>query len=258
MSTFVRHSMFMTGRALRNVSRQPVLVLFTLLQPLVWLLLFGPLFQKVAELPGFGAASYLTHLTPGVIIMTAMFSAGWSGDGFIRDMERGVMDRHLTSPVSRGALISGALAHQVLTTVIQSLIVLVVGLAMGARFDGGIIGVLIVLVAAMLVAIVFAAMSNALALLLRQHEALIGINQFLGFPLVFLSSAMMAPALMPSWVSTVAKANPVEWATVASREALQAGSDWGVIGWQLGWLLGLAIVMSWLATRAFRSYQRSA
>lgn len=257
MNTFIKHSLFMTGRTLRHLIRQPIFVGFTLAQPMIWLLLFGPLFDKVAELPGFAATSYIAHLTPGVIIMTALFTAGWSGDAFIKDMERGVMDRHLTSPVSRGALIVSTLAHQVLVTVVQSLIVLGVGLAMGARFSGGALGLLIVLAAATLVALIFASLSNAAALLLRQHEALIGISQFLGFPLLFLSSAMMAPALMPQWVSAVAKYNPLEWGIVASRGALIANPEWNTILPQLALLLALAGVMGWLAMRAFRVYRRS-
>ena len=257
LPTFFVHSGLLTVRALRTLSRQPMYLAFTLVQPLIWLLLFGQLFKNIAVLPGFGSSSYIEYLTPGVIVMTAMFSAGWAGTSFIEDMNRGVMDRYLTSPVSRGALIAGSLAYQAVTTIIQSLIVLTVGLLAGARFDGGITGVLVVIGCAVLLALTFAALSDAVALLVRQQEALIGVSQFLTLPLTFLSSVMMAAALMPGWVGGVAKFNPVEWAAVASREALSASPDWGIILGRGALLAGLAIVMSWLATRAFRAYQRS-
>ncbi|MFI6028557.1 ABC transporter permease [Amycolatopsis magusensis] len=257
MTTFVSHTGRLTAHALRRLSRQPAYLLFNLIQPMVWLLLFGELFRRVAELPGFGTGDYLSYLTPGVIVMTAMMSAGWAGTSFIEDMDRGVMDRNLTSPVSRGALIAGSLAHQSVVTVIQSLIVFGVGLLAGARYDGGVTGVLVVLACAVLLSIIFGALSDAIALLVRQQEALIGISQFLALPLAFLSSVMMAPSLLPSWVGTVAEYNPVDWAAVAGREALAAAPDWSRVLGHGGLLLALAAVMSWLATRAFRAYQRS-
>jgi ABC-2 type transport system permease protein len=69
---------------------------------------------------------------------------------------------------------------------------------------------------------------------------------------------MMAPELMPDWVGTVATYNPVDWAAVASREALGAHTDWGLVAGRMGLLLALVLLMSWWATRAFRAYQRSA
>jgi len=259
MTTLVAHSGYLTTRALRALLRQPIYIAFTLIQPIIWLLLFGSLFSKIVELPGFGGASYLDYLTPGVVVMTALFASAWSGFGFIQDMERGVMDRMLISPVNRGAMITGALANQAVTTAVQTVIIFGIGLAAGARFDGGIVGVLVTMVAAVLLAVAFAAFSNALALLLRTQEALIGVANFLTLPLSFLSSAIMATALAPDWIQQVAKFNPVDWAATASRMALlSADPDWAGVFGRLGGLLVVAIVLGWLATRAFRTYQRSA
>jgi ABC-2 type transport system permease protein len=257
MLTTLKHTNYLTGRSLRFLQREPVYLAFTLLQPMVWLLLFSQLFERVVDLPGFGDVSYVAYLTPGVIVMTALMSANWAGSSFIDDMQRGVMDRHLTSPVSRVALINGILAYQSVVTIVQSLIVFGVGLLMGARYAGGLVGAAVVLGAATLLAVIFAALSCAMALLLRSQESLIGMFQFLAFPLVFLSSVLMAPSLMPDWVATVAKFNPVDWAAVASREALLASPDWSIVLGRGGLLLALAVVMTWFATRAFRSYQRA-
>jgi ABC-2 type transport system permease protein len=250
------HTRLLTGRSLRTLSRQPAYLLFTLVQPMVWLLLFGQLFRRVADLPGFGGG-YLEYLTPGVVVMTAMMSAGWSGVSIVQDMERGVMDRTLTSPVRRFALVAAGLAHHGLVTVVQSLIMFGTGLLAGARYPGGPAGVLVVLACAVLVALVFAGLSNAVALLVHQQEALIAVAQFLVLPLAFLSSIMMAPSLMPGWVRWVARFNPVDWAAVASREALRASPDWGLVLGRIGLLVALALTMAWLAARACRAYQRS-
>ena len=109
------------------------------------------------------------------------------------------------------------------------------------------------LLAAVLISVIIASLSNALALLLRQQEALIGISQFIVLPLQFLSSALMATSLAPQWVQDAARFNPVDWAVVASRRrcsATRTGRGWAS-------LAALAALMAWLATRAFGAYQRS-
>jgi ABC-2 type transport system permease protein len=257
--TLLQHSAYLTARSTRALWRQPAFAVATLVQPIIWLLLFGALFRSVVELPGFahGGGSYLEFITPGVVVMTALFSSAWAGTVYIEDMDRGVMDRMLASPVRRGAMMIGTLAYQSLTTVFQTLVIFIVAFLAGARFPGGITGVVVTILAAILISVIVASLSNALALLLRQQEALIGISQFVVLPLQFLSSAVMDTELSPEWVQTVARYNPVDWAVVASREALAATPDWGVVGSRAGLLVVLAATMAWLGTRAFGRYQRS-
>lgn len=257
MLATLQHSNYLAGRSMRLLARQPVYLVFTLFQPMVWLLLFSQVFRQVTNVPGFGETSYITFLTPGVIVMTAVMSANWAGTAFIDDMRTGVMDRHLTSPVSRVGLINGALAYWAVVTVVQALIVFGVGALMGARFDGGVLGGVLVIVAATLLALVFAAFSCAMALIVRSQETLIGMSMFLTLPLTFLSSVLMAPSLLPGWVQGIARVNPVNWAAVASRSALSANQDWAVIFSRLGLLLALLVVLVGAAVGAFRSYQRT-
>jgi ABC-2 type transport system permease protein len=258
-ASLLRHAGFLTVRSTRALWRQPAFAIATLVQPIIWLLLFGALFKPVANIPGFAAAhgSYLEFITPGVVVMTALFSSGWAGTVYIEDMNRGVMDRLLASPVRRGAMMIGTLAYQGLTTVIQTLVVVGISQLVGARFPGGVVGVAVTVLSAILISVIIASLSNALALLLRSQEALIGISQFIVLPLQFLSSAIMDTSLSPEWVQTVARYNPVDWAVVAAREALSSGTDWGIVWSRLGLLTALAAVMAWLATRAFGAYQRS-
>src|SRR6266536_3432259 len=250
MTTAISHSYYMTQRSMRAMLRQPAYVAVTLVQPVIWLLLFGALFKAVADIPGFGTSSYVTFLTPGIVVMTALFSSGWSGMGFIEDIDRGVLDRFLVSPVRRVGLMAGSLAYGAVTTV-------VLGVATGARFGGGVAGVAVVVVCAVLLGAAISSLSNALGLLARQRETLIGATQFVMLPLTFLSAAMMQVRLMPAWMQQVARYNPLNWAVEASREALGTGADWGLVGPRVGGLLALAVVCAWLATRAFRAYQHS-
>jgi ABC-2 type transport system permease protein len=258
-SRLVKHSAYLTVRSMRILVRVPAFAIATLVQPIIWLLLFGQLFESVVHLPGFGAGSggYLAFITPGVVVMTALFSSGWAGTVYIEDMNRGVMDRLLVSPVRRGAMMIGTLAYQAMTTVLQTLVVFAVAFVAGARFSGGALGLAITVVAACLISVIVASLSNALALLVRQQEALIAISQFVVLPLQFVSSALFDTKLSPHWVQQVARYNPVDWAVVASRQALSAGTDWGAVLPRLGLLALLATLMAWLATRAFGSYQRS-
>jgi ABC-2 type transport system permease protein len=253
----ITHTGLVLGRFMRASYRQPALIAFTLVQPAIWLLLFGQLFQGVVRIPGFGDSSYIAFLTPGIVMMTALMTSGWSGTSFIQDMERGVMDRLLASPVSRGGLMAGQLLSNATTTLIQTILVFAIGIAAGARYDGGIVGYLVTVVASMLVGTAFGSLSNAVALLTRQQEALIGISQFVSLPLTFMSSIMIDPTVAPHWVNVAARFNPVDWATIAARQSLAADPDWSSVGRHSLYLLAFTLIVGWLSTRAFRTYQRS-
>ena len=256
-ATFVPHTGYLTGRLLRATVRQPAYVVITLVQPMIWLLLFGQLFKRVVEIPGFAGGSYIDFLTPGVVVMTVLFSSGWTGMAYIEDMDRGVMDKFLSSPVSRGAMMASSTVNQAVSTVIQSLVIVAIGILAGARYDGGVPGVLVMLLAAILLAGSFSALSNGMALIVRTRESLIGFSTMLTLPLSFLSSAIMDKETAPEWIQTIAKYNPVDWAVVASRQALSANPDWSAVWIRLAGLAVVAVVTGWIATRAFRSYQRS-
>jgi ABC-2 type transport system permease protein len=151
----------------------------------------------------------------------------------------------------------GTLAYQAITTIIQALIVFGIAYACDARFDGASLGIPMTLLGVVLLTVVFAALSNAMALLTRQQETLIGISQFLSLPLPFLASAIMDTRVSPPWVRHVANYNPVDWVVVISRQTLSASPDWGAVLPRLGAITALAIFMAWIATRAFGTYQRS-
>jgi ABC-2 type transport system permease protein len=96
-----------------------------------------------------------------------------------------------------------------------------------------------------------------MALLARKEETVIAASNFVLLPLTFLSSAFMQRNLVPGWIQTISKYNPVEWTVTAGREALTAQPDWGLVLSRLGLLVALTVVCTWLATRAFRTYQRT-
>jgi len=257
MTHVISDTLFMTQRHFRNLLRQPAWILISLVQPVVWLLLYGALFRRIVEIPGFGAGSYIDFLTPGIVVMTCLFSAGWSGMDLIEDIDRGVVDRFLVSPASRSSLIAGRLVQGALVGVIQSAIIVVLGLIAGAEYPGGIAGITALTLGAVLLGTGVGALSNAVGVLSRRVETMVAVSNFVLLPLTFLSSVFIARALMPEWMQSIAIYNPVEWAVGAGREALASSPDWSVVLTRLGWLALFTFICGWLATAAFRVYQKS-
>lgn len=257
MTALVTDTWLLTQRRLRTLLRQPAFLVITLIQPVIWLFLFGGLFREVVELPGFGAASYLDYLVPGVVVMSAISSNMWAGMTALEEIDRGTLNRFLTTPVRRSAIMNATVVEQAISTALQSAAIVLIGWAAGARYLGGFGGVVVLVVASVLLGTVFSALSNAVGMLVRQRETIIALNTFLLLPLTFLSSAFMAEELMPGWMRNMAAANPVSWALDAGRGALAESPDWGSVLAGGGGLLALAVAAVWLSTRTFRSYQKS-
>lgn len=254
----LKHSYYVMQVHQLTLIRQPIWIVVTLIQPIIWLLLFGALFSSVVQIPGFETTDYKQFLTPGIVVMTALFSSGWSGMSMIEMMNKGILDRLLVTPITRSSVIAGRLMQDATNLAIQSLIVVGLALLVGSTFPGGPLGVLVLVVIGCVLGGAIAGLSNALALVVRKEESLIGMVQFIVLPLTFISSAFMQLDLMPEWMQTVAKFNPVNWAVQAGREAVMSPSiDWSFVLPRLGGLIVLFVVSLWLATRAFRSYQRS-
>jgi ABC-2 type transport system permease protein len=254
-----RDTWFMVGRQARNLMREPIWIVLLLVQPLVWLLLYGQLFKRVTLLPGggFGGASYITFLAPAIVVMNAFFGATWSGMAMITDLDRDVIPRFLATPVTRVALVASQVVRSALTSVIQALIILVIALALGVRIETGFVGWLVVLAAAALVSSAFAGLSQAIALLTRREATMIAVANFIGLPLLFLSSTLISIKQIPHWMQVAARYNPVNWGVDAARQVVLPGTDWASVGAHLGLLLALTVVMGALATWTFRVYQRT-
>jgi ABC-2 type transport system permease protein len=256
--TMLVHTWYLTGRKLHALVRQPWVLAFSVVQPVIWLFLFGALFRKVIDIPGFAyGGSYLDYLVPGVIAMNAMANNMWAGMTMIEEIERGTLNRFLVSPASRVAIMNATVAEQAVSTTVQSLIIVALGLAGGARYYGGAAGVAVMVAASVLVGVVFGALSNVVGMLLRSREAIIGVYTFFMLPLIFLSSAFMQTRLMPGWMQAIASRNPLNWVVQIGRSAVSDHPDWAAIGVRLGGLLALALVCVAVSVVTFRSYQKN-
>lgn len=243
-------------RLLRVTLRMPIFLVFSIVQPFVWLLLFGQLFRSVTTIPGFESSSYVQFLAPGIAIMTSLFGTAYAGMGLLTEIERGVLDRMLATPALRGALVAARLLHAGSQVVFQATIIVVAALAVGARPHGGPAGLLVLLFAASLLGAALAGLSSALALLTRRQELIITLTNFFLLPMIYLSTMIMSRGLMPGWMRSLSRFNPVEWAVVAARNGFE-GRGPGEMMASLGLLVGFALVCGSLATGAFGRYLKT-
>src|ERR1700761_3143237 len=121
LRTTLAHTWFLTGRKLHALVRQPWVLAFSVVQPVIWLFLFGQLFRQVIDIPGFAyGGSYLDYLVPGLIAMNAMSNNMWAGMTMIEEIERGTLNRFLATPASRVGLMNATVAEQAVSTTVQS------------------------------------------------------------------------------------------------------------------------------------------
>lgn len=255
--TTLRHTWFMTVRQARNLIREPIWIVLLLVQPMVWLVLYGQLFRNVTRLGGFGTTSYITFLAPAIVVMNAFFGATWSGMSMITDLDHKVVERFLATPASRLAIVLSQIVRSAITAAIQALVILLVSSALGVRVHTGVLGWLVIVLAAILVNSAFAGISQAIALLTRREATMIAVANFIGLPLLFLSTTMIARSQMPGWMQTAARLNPVDWGVRAAREVVLPGTDWVSVAAHLGLLLALSALTAAWATSTFRAYRRS-
>jgi ABC-2 type transport system permease protein len=257
-TTLLTDTWYLTGRKLHALVRQPWVLAFSVVQPAIWLFLFGELFHKVIDIPGFSyQGSYLAYLVPGVVAMNAMSGNMWAGMSMIEEIERGTLNRFLVTPASRLAIMNASVVEQAVATTVQTLIIVVLGYAGGARYPGGITGIVVLVVAAVGIGVFWGALSNMTGMLLRSREAIIGVYTFFMLPLMFLSSAFIKPGFMPGWMQAIASRNPLNWEVQVGRSVLSANPDWAGVAIRCGGILALALIAIAISATTFRSYAKN-
>lgn len=224
-------------RWLIKTVRNPFIVVSSLLNPIIFLLLFTEVFGQVtggAISRSLGSnVSYVTYLVPAIIIQTALIAASSSGIGLVDDIENGMFEKVLVSPMSRTAVFLGKALSEVVRIIVQVLLILVLGYVLlwldtGGSVDTyiatGLSGALGIVLISIVFAIWFTAFSNIVALVTRDQEStIIGAN-LLQLPLLFVSSAFLPVRILPEWIQVVATVNPITYGVDAAR-ALMLGRD---------------------------------
>ncbi len=216
-------------RALIKLMRRPVVLYFSLLQPAIWLLLFGQIFSKMVDLPGagsmFGTSNYMAFFAPGVIMMTMLFGAGQTGLGLIQDMDSGFLDKLLTTPINRFAILLGKMGGDLTRMVLQALLILVMAVLAGVHIHTGLFGVIFILMISGLFGLALAGINTMVALQTRNTEATFLIGNFVNLPLMFTSTAMMPKSFLPDWMQKIVQINPVTYGIEGMRGLITTGFD---------------------------------
>lgn len=208
-------------RTWRITLRRPVLLTFSLGQPLIWMLFFGFLFERV-HAAGTGVA-YLDFLAPGVSVMTVLFGASQSGIGWIRDLNTGFLPRMLNTPASPAAILAGKILADAVRLLLQAVVVLGLGVALGARLSPAPGALLTATLCLVLFAAAFSSLSCAFALRVPAQETMAAFVHLVNMPLLFTSTALVPRDRMPDWLAVVARWNPLSLTVDAWRNALLSG-----------------------------------
>jgi ABC-2 type transport system permease protein len=244
----------LTMRSLRAIIRDPRMIVFSLLQPLIMLLLFSQIFSSIAKTPGFPAGvSYIDYLMPAILVNTAMGSAVQSGVGLVNDMKNGVLARFRSLPIRMGSVLVARSMSDVVRTGIQLIMMLIFAtLVFGFSPSGGLLGVAAAWALGLVVGWGLGWLFIAAGAWLRNAEVMQMVGFLLMFPLMFASSAYVPISGLPGWLQVVAHVNPMTYAVNASRDlALSMPVGTGVIS-ALATSLGLAAIGATLAIRGFR------
>lgn len=235
-------------RELKPVIRDPFTVIFSLVQPLVFLGLFAPLLIGQSGAP---AGETLQWFVPGVLVMIVLFGTGATGSNLQYEMMTGSHERTLVAPLARSSLLVGRALKEIAPIIVQSLLIVLIAWPFGftLHLAGLVIGLLLVAV----FGVGLGALSYALALATKDREWLFwGVQQTLIFPLLILSGMLLPLDVAPGWMRAVATVNPINWVVQAERALLAGDLANPAVG--AGWLaaLALAALGLWLGIRAIR------
>jgi ABC-2 type transport system permease protein len=232
---------------IKHVPEQLIDVTIT---PVLFTLLFTYMFGgAIAGSTG----EYLQFILPGILVMSVLFTTVYSGVALNTDMTRGVVDRFRSLPVWRPAPLVGAVLGDSLRYLLAGTVVVVVGLVLGFRPDGGAGGVL----AAMLLVVAFsfglAWVFTTVGLLMRSPSAVMNTGFMALFPLTFLSNVFVEPETLPGWLEAFVDVNPISHLVTAVRGLMDGTSSAGEVGLVLATAAGLTLVFAPLTTRLYRN-----
>jgi ABC-2 type transport system permease protein len=237
-------------RTWQKTARRPTTLAFSFVQPVMWILFFGFLFQRYDIGTGEGAR-YLDFLVAGVCAMTVLFGASQSGIGLLRDLQTGFLGRMLRSTADPLAVVSGKLLADVLRLMAQAFVIAILGILIGAKLTASASAIIMTAIALCLFAITFCSVSCFVALKTGAHESMATFVHLVNMPLLFTSSALVPTRQMPDWLATLSRFNPLTAAVDVTRNALlfdQYRSAWH----NLILLGGLATVSLFLVASAVR------
>jgi ABC-2 type transport system permease protein len=228
--------------------RQPTWLLFGIMYPVLYLVLFGPLLDKAVGQAA-GNVSATNWFVPGLLVQVALFGSAFVGFGLIAELRYGVVERMRVTPMSRTAMLLGRSLRDVVLLLVQALIMIVLAIPFGLHLDP--VGIAVTFGVLALIALVMAPLSYAAALILKSEDAFAPLVQGVTMPLLLLSGILLPMALAPDWLRFLSSINPLTHAVDAVRAVFNG--NWGdpevLIG--TGITAALAVIAVRVAGRSF-------
>jgi ABC-2 type transport system permease protein len=245
---FWRESYIVFRRQLRMNLRNPAWVIIGMLQPILYLLLFGPLLKPL--ITQFGATNAYTFFVPGMLVQLGIFGAFFAGFSLIGEWREGVIEAERVTPASRTALLVGRLVRDILQLFVQALILVGLGYAMGMRGSAG--GIVFGILLTLLVGGACAAASNALALTTKSEDVMAPVINMVMMPVLLLSGILLPMTIGPKWLLNVSNWMPFRWVVDAVRTAFSGDFATSPMIWGTVWAAVLFVLAVAWGTSTFR------
>ena len=249
----ISDALVMTRRNLLVWLRVPAYIVFTVVQPVIFVLLFRYVFGGAIRAPG--AGGYVSYLMPGIIGQTAAFATFATAIALAQEATKGVIDRFRAMPIARSAVLAGRLIADSIRMLIVILVIIGVGYAVGFRFQNGVAGAIGMVLLAEAFGIAVCSVSAFVGLAIKDEESVQAFGLIWIFPLTFVSSAFVPIATMPGWLQVFANNQPVTLVINAMRAMALGGPQFPLNPalWEsVVWLAGILIVFTPLAVRSYR------
>jgi ABC transporter DrrB family efflux protein len=246
----VTDTLTITRRNLLVWMRVPAYLVFTVIQPVIFVLMFRYVFGGAipVNVPG----GYVNFLIPGIVAQTAAFASFGTAIALAMELKKGVIDRLRSMPMARSAVLAGRLVADTGRMTVTILIIIGVGYAVGFRFLNGFWPAVAMILLAIVFGVAICCISAFTGLAIGDEESVQAFGLIWLFPLTFLSSAFVPIATMPGWLQAFANNQPVTY-VVDTMRALALGGPVQASLWKsLAWLAGIFIVFLPLAVRAYR------
>jgi len=245
---FLRESNIVFRRQLRMNLRNPAWVIIGMLQPILYLLLFGPLLKPL--ITQFGATNAYTFFVPGMLVQLGIFGAFFAGFSLIGEWREGVIEAERVTPASRTALLVGRLVRDILQLLVQALILVGLGYVMGMR--GSAAGIVFGILLTLLVGGACAAASNALALTTKSEDVMAPVINMVMMPVLLLSGILLPMTIGPKWLLNVSDWMPFRWVVDAVRTAFAGDFATSPMVWGSVWAAVLFVAAVAWGTATFR------
>jgi ABC-2 type transport system permease protein len=244
---FARETFIVFRRQLRIALRNPAWVIIGLVQPILYLALFGPLLEPLAQ--SFGTDNAYTVFVPGLLVQLGLFGALFTGFSLVAEWRAGVIEAERVTPASRTALLLGRVLLNAVQLLVQSIVLVLLGFVFGLRASVG--GIVFGIVLTVLLGAACACVSNAIGLLSKSEDVLAPLLNSIALPVLLLSGILLPMTLAPLWLRTLSDLVPTTHVVDAIR-ALFTGDFGATVWWGTFWAVLVFALAGWWGTRVFR------